>query len=197
MPSCSTGSFKASDSSSTVKKNLAPIAVVLSKDQRVTTKSKLLLSPLLFQNKKGNTSSNAKGKIQHAKRPPNLYTKTTTKHFSEKEALRGDRDSSVEAEDSLGTLLSKHFETDTSEDNIRSPNSVIANRRFLHEKARRRHICSVCNRECPSKHKLKRHLSTHTEDRPFACEACGKSFKWIGYLQKHVRQQHSNCIDCE
>jgi KRAB domain-containing zinc finger protein len=50
--------------------------------------------------------------------------------------------------------------------------------------------CSICGRECPSKHKLKRHLSTHSEARPFPCKLCGRSFKWTEYLQKHMRQQH-------
>ena len=52
------------------------------------------------------------------------------------------------------------------------------------------HICHICSRGCPSKHKLKRHLCTHSEDRPFNCCVCNKSFKWTEYLQKHMRQQH-------
>ncbi len=55
---------------------------------------------------------------------------------------------------------------------------------------KQRHFCHVCNRECPSKHKLKRHLSTHSEERPFNCHLCGRSFKWTEYLAKHMRQQH-------
>lgn len=211
VPSCNSTSrstsFRACDNSGVVKKNLAPIAVVLSKDKRVASKSNHLLPPLLFlsngSSKKGNGSSNSQGKTQHSQRtsgPTSLYAKksiSAARSFEEKETRQSDRDSSVEAEDSLGTLLSRHFEPDTSEDNVLSPNPLITKRRILHEKTRVRHICSFCNRECPSKHKLKRHLSTHTEDRPFVCDVCGKTFKWIGYLQKHIRQQHSNCIDCE
>ncbi len=207
VPSCSTTSrstnFRACDNSGVVKKNFAPIAVVLSKDQRVAAKSNRSLPPLLFlsNDSSKNGSSNSQGKTHHSQRPPtSLYAKKTTtanQSFGRKEILQSERDSSIEAEDSLGTLLSRHFEPDTSEDNVLSPNPLIAKRRILHEKARVRHVCSVCNRECPSKHKLKRHLSTHTEDRPFVCDACGKTFKWIGYLQKHIRQQHSNCIDSE
>ena len=54
-----------------------------------------------------------------------------------------------------------------------------------------RYKCDMCGRVCPSKHKLKRHLSTHSEARPFPCGICGRSFKWTEYLQKHMRQQHS------
>lgn len=55
-----------------------------------------------------------------------------------------------------------------------------------------RYKCNRCGRECPSKHKLKRHLSTHSNARPFPCKICGRSFKWSEYLQKHMRQQHPN-----
>ena len=54
-----------------------------------------------------------------------------------------------------------------------------------------RYKCNSCGRICPNKHKLKRHLSTHSEERPFPCGICGRSFKWTEYLQKHMRQQHS------
>lgn len=76
----------------------------------------------------------------------------------------------------------------------------IATRRslLLGRIQKQRHLCHVCNRECPSKHKLKRHLSTHSEERPFNCHLCGKSFKWTEYLAKHMRQQHKGegvCIE--
>ena len=62
---------------------------------------------------------------------------------------------------------------------------------FVARRAMLRYKCDVCGRECPSKHKLKRHLSTHSEARPFPCRICGRTFKWTEYLQKHIRQQHA------
>jgi hypothetical protein len=67
----------------------------------------------------------------------------------------------------------------------------IAQRRaLLLGRTKQRHVCLQCGRECPSKHKLKRHLSTHSEQRPYNCHLCGKSFKWTEYLAKHMRTQH-------
>lgn len=66
-----------------------------------------------------------------------------------------------------------------------------ARRSLLLVRKKKKHVCHVCQRECPSKHKLKRHLSTHSEERPFVCGLCGKSFKWTEYLHKHLRQQHA------
>ena len=67
----------------------------------------------------------------------------------------------------------------------------LAQRRaLLLGRTKQRHVCLQCGRECPSKHKLKRHLSTHSEQRPYNCHICGKSFKWTEYLAKHMRTQH-------
>ena len=67
----------------------------------------------------------------------------------------------------------------------------LAQRRaLLLGRTKQRHVCLQCGRECPSKHKLKRHLSTHSEQRPYNCPLCGKSFKWTEYLAKHMRTQH-------
>lgn len=71
------------------------------------------------------------------------------------------------------------------------PVDIAAQRRLLGGRPKQRRVCHICGRECPSKHKLKRHLSTHSEDRPYNCRVCGRSFKWSEYLSKHMRQQHS------
>lgn len=79
---------------------------------------------------------------------------------------------------------------------LSTPNLDIATRRnLLLGRTKNKYVCEVCGRECPSKHKLKRHLSTHSEERPFSCQICGKSFKWTEYLQKHMRQQHPGGVE--
>lgn len=117
-----------------------------------------------------------------------------TNNFSA-EDTRNSRSSSEEAEDSLGDLLSKHFDTDLTDNAVgsyqgTSASSEIEKQRSNLARTKTRHICNVCHRECPSKHKLRRHLSTHSEERPFTCQLCGRTFKWTEYLQKHMRQQH-------
>ena len=81
---------------------------------------------------------------------------------------------------------------------LSTSNLDIATRRtILLGRTKNKYVCEVCGRECPSKHKLKRHLSTHSEERPFSCQICGKSFKWTEYLQKHMRQQHPGGVEGE
>ncbi len=67
---------------------------------------------------------------------------------------------------------------------------IAALRKSLTGRPRLKRICHICGRECPSRHKLQRHLSTHSEDRPYNCSICGKAFKWTEYLSKHMRTQH-------
>ena len=87
------------------------------------------------------------------------------------------------------TSLSPDIQTTLAQ--LNTSNLDIATRRnILLGRTKNKYVCEVCGRECPSKHKLKRHLSTHSEERPFSCQICGKSFKWTEYLQKHMRQQH-------
>ncbi len=65
-------------------------------------------------------------------------------------------------------------------------------RKSLTGRPRLKRVCHICGRECPSRHKLQRHLSTHSEDRPYNCSICGKAFKWTEYLSKHMRTQHGS-----
>ena len=52
--------------------------------------------------------------------------------------------------------------------------------------------CSSCGKVCSNKSKYMRHLSTHSEERPYSCPLCKKGFKWVEYLSKHMKQQHPN-----
>ncbi|XP_070698525.1 zinc finger protein 770-like [Pempheris klunzingeri] len=49
------------------------------------------------------------------------------------------------------------------------------------------HQCHACLKCFPSASKLRRHMMTHTGQRPFGCELCGKRFRQKTHLRVHCR----------
>ncbi|XP_035530622.1 zinc finger protein 770-like [Morone saxatilis] len=49
------------------------------------------------------------------------------------------------------------------------------------------HQCHACLKCFPSVSKLQRHILTHTGQRPFGCEVCGKRFRQKTHLRVHCR----------
>ncbi|XP_069008601.1 zinc finger protein 585A [Embiotoca jacksoni] len=49
------------------------------------------------------------------------------------------------------------------------------------------HQCHTCSKCFPSSSKLQRHIMTHTGQRPFGCEICGKKFRQKTHLRVHWR----------
>lgn len=52
------------------------------------------------------------------------------------------------------------------------------------------HVCNICNKDFASPYNVRRHQLTHSDDRPFECEYCSKSFKEKSSLTKHVKRVH-------
>lgn len=48
--------------------------------------------------------------------------------------------------------------------------------------------CTVCSRTFNSKYNVVRHLKQfHAERRAFKCQVCGRDYKWIDSLHKHMK----------
>ncbi|XP_055941935.1 zinc finger protein 26-like [Argiope bruennichi] len=63
------------------------------------------------------------------------------------------------------------------------------------------YYCVHCSYSTPYKHHLKRHLSIHSDVRPFVCSVCKRGFKQKDYLRTHFRQHSGErpykCDVCE
>lgn len=49
------------------------------------------------------------------------------------------------------------------------------------------HKCEHCEKLLATKERYRRHIRTHTGDRPFKCSVCGKSFAENGNLNAHMK----------
>ena len=57
---------------------------------------------------------------------------------------------------------------------------------------RRAFRCHICNQTFSANHTLKRHMTKHSEERPYMCPYCRRTYKTNGSCQKHISARHKN-----
>lgn len=71
-----------------------------------------------------------------------------------------------------------------------SRDKMTKHRRIHFKEKLRDFICPTCNVSFTSNDVLRRHLISHTEERPFKCLECEKTFKTKGNLTEHFKAVH-------
>lgn len=52
------------------------------------------------------------------------------------------------------------------------------------------YVCETCGKEFPRVYDFKRHQLSHSDEKPYGCPQCGKTFKERSSLNKHVKRMH-------
>ncbi|EAT36082.1 AAEL011816-PA [Aedes aegypti] len=86
-------------------------------------------------------------------------------------------------------------------DDTESSEQIQVKRKEPKSSKRRRDLsygCELCNRTFKLPSSLAAHVKTHSEERKFACNDCGNSFKKLEHLKNHINGVHlklaHNCV---
>jgi len=68
------------------------------------------------------------------------------------------------------------------------------------KREKKRHHCLECGKSFAVKFHLRRHLMTHSGEKPFQCNKCGQAFSQKAHLKSHLDLHEGNkdfsCMEC-
>lgn len=60
-----------------------------------------------------------------------------------------------------------------------------------------KYVCEVCDKSCPTRGDLAKHMRTHTNERPYKCQYCPSAFKQRRHLKEHMMYKHKEIYESQ
>eukprot|EP00088_Acartia_fossae_P056757 TRINITY_DN6610_c0_g1_i3.p1 TRINITY_DN6610_c0_g1~~TRINITY_DN6610_c0_g1_i3.p1 ORF type:complete len:146 (-),score=35.80 TRINITY_DN6610_c0_g1_i3:337-774(-) len=86
----------------------------------------------------------------------------------------------------MAETINSDMETDANKRKEAGDSEKIAN----NEGGENVHRCDMCGQTLSSRNSLKRHMRTHSDERPFKCSHCPNTYKAMESLKRHMKTSH-------
>ncbi|XP_075972574.1 uncharacterized protein LOC142974257 [Anticarsia gemmatalis] len=131
-----------------------------------------------------------KHKMRHIPKSERKYIcSNCNKIFTTKDALKSHERSHIPIEER------KIYHCEMCNMKFTTRSSAASHKRVVHDKIKG-YVCDLCGYACGTNGELRQHRAIHSDEKPFTCRKCSKSFKTYSNLKTHIDTHEETSYEC-